>query len=147
MNQGRARWVAFVLGACMGLGACAGEKAGPQEPRYTIIKGDDRPPEQRGLSADKQAEVQMVLQQREATTRKCYQDRLNEVQDRGFAGSVEVLITLQPGTAAPAARVLKSSLNSPEVEQCLVQKIAEFEFPEVDQEGEVPYTYSFRPAY
>ncbi len=147
MYERSAQVVALVLGALVALGACAGEKAGPQEPRYTIIKRDDRPPEQRGLSADKQAEVQAVLQQREATTRKCYQDRLNQVQDRSFAGSVEVLITLRPGTAAPAARVLKSSLNSKEVEQCLVEKIADFEFPAVDQEGEVPYTYSFRPAY
>ncbi len=147
MFAGTARIVGLVLGACLSVGACAGEKAASEGPRYRIIKNDDRAPEQRGLSSDKQAEVQMVLQQREATARKCYQDVLNQRQDRSFAGSVEVLIALRPGNGPASARVLKSSLNSKEVEDCLVQKISEFEFPAVDQEGEVPYTYMFRPAY
>lgn len=132
--------------AVMAVSACAGDKAASREPEYTIIKNDSAPPEQRGLSTDKQAEVQMVLQQREATARKCYQDVLNERQDRSFAGSVEVLITLRPA-GDPSARVLKSTLGSKEVEDCLVEKIAAFEFPVVEQEGEVPYTYMFRPAY
>lgn len=147
MYAGSARIVGWVVGVGLALGACASDKASSQEPRYRIIRGNDGPPEQRGLSSDKQAEVQMVLQQREATARKCYQDALNERQDRGFAGTVEVLISLRPGNAAPTARVLKSTLNSKEVEDCLVQKISGFEFPSVDQEGEVPYTYMFRPAY
>ena len=146
MYLGLARVVALGFGACLALVACAGQKSGSEEPRYTIIKGQEGPLRQSGLSADKQAEVQMVLQQREATTRKCYQDRLNQLQDRTFAGTVEVLIILRPGSAT-ATRVIKSTLNSPEVEQCLAQKIADFEFPQVEQEGEVPYTYSFRPAY
>ena len=145
MDLGLARVIVF-FGACLALGGCAGEKAAPREPRYTIIKGNDGPLKQSGLSSDKQAEVQEVLQNREATARKCYQDRLNELQDRNFAGSVEVLITLRPGAPA-STRVIKSTLKSPEVEQCLANKIAEFDFPAVEQEGEVPYTYSFRPAY
>ena len=145
MDLGLAK-VAMVFGVCLMLGACAGEKPTAREPRYTILKGNDGPLKQSGLSADKQAEVQEVLQNREATTRKCYQDRLNELQDRNFAGSVEVLITLRPGAPA-STRILNSTLKSPEVEQCLAAKIADFEFPAVEQEGEVPYTYSFRPAY
>ncbi len=146
MQSGLGQGVAFAVLFGFGLVACAKQQDTTQNPRYTIIRGSDSSPAQGGLSPEKQSEIQLLLQQREPTARKCYQEELNVRQDRSFQGSVEVLITLKP-QKAPAVRVLKSTLNSPAVEQCLVRKLQEFDFPAVDHVGEVPHTYMFRPAY
>lgn len=138
----------FVAGAslALALGACASTPPPSEEPTYRLVRNDPQQPQQGGLPADKQADVRLVLQQREPTVLKCYQDELNQRQDRSFQGNVTVLIRLAPNAPA-GVRILKSSLNSPEVDQCLVKKIEEFEFPEVDQEGEVQNEFVFRPAY
>ena len=57
------------------------------EPRYTIVKRNETAAPQGGVPPDKEAEIQLVLQQREVSTRKCYQDVLNEKHDRAFQGT------------------------------------------------------------
>lgn len=139
---------ALVGFAALAMGACAtSDGASTGEPRYTIVKNEPGQVAQEGIPIDKQSDIMMMLQQREPTARKCYQDVLNEKNDRGFQGAVAVIIRLTPGSTKPQVRISKTTLKSPEVEQCLVGRIEEFEFPVVDQGGEMQYEYLFRPAY
>jgi TonB family protein len=142
---------ASVLALALALGswvtACASRDAGPREPRYNIIRNEQGPPPSGGIPPDKEAEIQLVLQQREVSTRKCYQDILNERQDRNFQGTVKVLIAISPGGQATDVRVVGGTLGDREVEACLVETIRAFEFPQVAQAGEVQYEFRFRPAY
>ena len=148
MHSDFGRVFGWFVCATLAVGACAtsDSSGSAAEPRYTIVKGDSTPAAQEGIPADKQSDIMMMLGQREPTARKCYQDALNEKNDRGFQGTVAVVIQLAPG-AKVKVRVSKSTLNSPEVEQCLVGKIQEFEFPAVEQAGDMQYEYLFRPAY
>jgi hypothetical protein len=134
--------VSFLLAACGG-----SSSSGPREPRYTIVRNNDQAPETGGIPPDKEAEIQLVLQNREPTMRKCYQDVLNEKHDRSFAGSVRLLISLTPSGSASDVKIVSSTLNSPEVERCLMDKVKDFEFPQLTQAGQVQYEYAFRPAY
>jgi hypothetical protein len=129
----------------LGLG-CASKGGASNEPVYANIKPDEVPPSG-GIPPDKEAEIMLVLQQREVSTRKCYQDVLNEKQDRSFAGNVKVVIALRPDGSAQDVRVAGTTLNNKEVEDCLVGTIRRFEFPQLAQSGEVQYTFQFRPAY
>ena len=52
-----------------------------------------------GIPPDKQAEIQLVLQQRDTSTLKCYQDVLNDKHDRAFKGTVFVMLTIEPSGA------------------------------------------------
>ncbi len=126
-----------------GLG-CASRQA--PAPEYANIKPDEMPPSG-GIPPDKEAEIMLVLQQREVSTRKCYQDVLNEKQDRSFKGNVKVLIALRADGAAQDVRVVNTTLNNKEVEDCLVGTIRRFEFPQLAQAGEVQYEFRFQPAY
>jgi hypothetical protein len=110
------------------------------------IRPDELPPSG-GIPPDKEAEIMLVLQQREVSTRKCYQDVLNEKQDRAFQGNVKVLIALRTDGGAQDVRVVGTTLNNKEVEDCLVGTIRRFEFPQLVQAGEVQYEFRFRPAY
>ena len=63
---------------------------------------------------DKQAEVQLLLQQRDPSTLQCYQDVLDEKHDRAFKGTVIVLLELTPAGKA-TAKVIGGTLNNKEV--------------------------------
>jgi hypothetical protein len=130
---------------CSAAGCAAKSASG--EPRYTVLKGNESAAPQGGVAPDKEAEIQLVLQQREVSTRKCYQDELNAKGDRAFQGTMKVLIALGTSGQANQVKIVGGTLNSPEVATCLVETISRFEFPKLDQPGDVQYEFQFRPAY
>jgi hypothetical protein len=126
---------------------CATTSDPAAEPRYNIIKPDTPKPQEGGIPPERQAEIQLVLQQRDASTRACYQRVLNEKNDRAFAGTVRVIITIGTNSQATDVRVAGGTLRNPEVESCLLETIKAFEFPKLDAGGEIQYEFLFRPAY
>jgi hypothetical protein len=58
-----------------------------------------------------------------------------------------MIITLGTQGAATDAKVAGGTLNNSEVESCLAQAIKSFEFPKLEQGGDVQYEFLFRPAY
>jgi hypothetical protein len=138
----------LLLGLLLMAPACASSSSQQSnEPQYNIIRPDERPPETGGVPPDKENEINLLLQQREPSARKCYQDVLNEKHDRAFQGTVKVLIAIEPSGHASAVKVVGGTLTDGSVQDCLVQTIKEFEFPQLAQAGEVQYEYRFRPAY
>jgi hypothetical protein len=129
----------------LGLG-CASSGTSNNQPQSVNIRPDEVPVSG-GVPPDKEAEIMLLLQQREVSTRKCYQDVLNEKQDRSFQGNVKVVIALRPDGGAQDVRVVGTTLNNKEVEDCLVGTIRRFEFPPLAQGGEVQYEFRFSPAY
>ena len=99
-----------------------------------------------GIPPDKQAEIQLLLQQRDPSTLKCYQDVLDEKHTRAFKGSVTVEITVVPGGKASDVRITGGSLNNKEVSDCLIAKLKDFEYPDVPSSGTMQYVYRFEPA-
>ena len=138
----------LALGVLVVLPACA-SSSGQQsnEPEYNIVRPNDTAPVTSGVPPDKENEVKLLLQQREPSARKCYQDVLNEKHDRAFQGTVQVLITIEPSGHASAVKVVGGTLTDETVQDCLVQTLKEFEFPQLAQSGDVQYEYRFRPAY
>ena len=113
----------------------------------TVVKNPESPSPTGGIPPDKQAEIQLLLQQRDPSTLKCYQDVLDEKHTRAFKGSVVVVITVAPGTKASDVKVTGGSLNNKEVSDCLIAKLKDFEYPEVPAAGTMQYIYRFEPAY
>jgi pectate lyase len=140
--------ILFAMGTCLALGACAtsGGDEGKSTPR--VVRGnEDIRIDTGGIPPDKQADVYLVLQQRDASARRCYQDVLNEKKTRDFKGTVKILLSLNTNGTAKAVKVTGGSLNNKDVENCLVQTIKEFEFPTVDRSGDIQYDYKFEPQY
>jgi len=126
--------------------ACADTSGG--EPRVRVVPRSAEPAAVLGgIPPDKQAEIQLVLQQRDTQTLKCYQDVLNEKHDRAFKGSVFVMLTVEPSGHPSEVTVVGGTLNNPDVSGCLIEKIKEFEFPAIPNKGSMQYEYRFQPAY
>jgi hypothetical protein len=103
-----------------------------------------------GIPPDKEAEVQLLLQQRNPSTLKCYSDVLNEKHDRAFKGTVIVLLSLEPsGSQSKAAdvKVIGGTMTDKEVTSCVVEKLKDFDYPEISSAGTMQYVYRFEPAY
>ena len=149
------RWTRQILGLAGVLGAgvvvltsgCAtGNEAGGEE-RVRVVREQEKAPETGGIPPDKEAEIQLLLQQRNPSTLKCYSDVLSEKHDRAFKGSVAVLLTLEPGGQASNVTIVNSTLNNKEVHDCLIERIKQFEFPQLEHKGSMQYVYHFEPAY
>jgi hypothetical protein len=137
----------FAMGACLSLGACA-STSGSSESTPVIVRGNEEVRiDTGGIPPDKQAEIYLVLQQRDASARKCYQDVLNEKHTREFKGKVTILLSLTTAGTAKAVRVMGGTLKNKEVEDCLVATVKEFEFPKLDRGGDIQYDYTFEPQY
>ena len=103
-----------------------------------------------GIPPDKEAEVQLLLQQRNPSTLKCYSDVLNEKHDRAFKGTVIVLLSLEPSggqSKAADVKIIGGSMTDKEVTSCVVDKLKEFDYPEISAAGTMQYVYRFEPAY
>ena len=125
--------------------ACA-ETSDSNERSVRVVKNQEVAAQTGGISPDKEAEVQLLLQQRDPSTLRCYQDVLDEKHDRAFKGTVIVLLELTPAGKA-TAKVTGGTLNNKEVSDCLVEKLNDFEYPQVAQKGTMQYVYRFEPAY
>jgi hypothetical protein len=136
-----------VLAGTFIVGCGSSGSASKTEPTYTILKKPEPTSTTGGVPPDKEAEVQLVLAQRDASTRRCYQDALSTKKDKNFKGTVQVLITLGVAQQATAVKAVGGTLGDSEVEACLVDTLKSFEYPKLDVAGDVQYTFSFRPSY
>jgi hypothetical protein len=136
---------ALALSSTLAIG-CAEDSAG--EGRHVrVVQNPDTPPPTGGIPPDKEAEVQLLLQQRNPSTLKCYSDVLNEKHTREFKGTVIVLLSLEPGGKASDVKVIGGTMTDKEVTDCVVDKLKEFEYPEINSKGTMQYVYRFEPAY
>jgi len=72
--------------------------------------------------------------------------RAQRKHTREFKGNVKVIITIDTaGHGKP--RVAGSTLKSPEVENCLVGVLRDYEYPRLDKGGDVQYEFKFEPQY
>jgi hypothetical protein len=136
----------FAMGLGLALGACAStnEEGRP----VTVVRGnEDIRIDTGGIPPDKQSDIYLVLNQRDASARKCYQDVLNEKKTREFKGTVKILLSLTTAGTAKGVQITGGTLKNREVEACLVQTVKEFEFPKLDRPGDLQYEYTFEPQY
>ena len=131
----------------VGLAAVGCASTASDGARVRVIHPPEAHAEVGGISPEKQAEILLVLQNRNLSTLKCYDDVLAEKHDRAFKGDVAVVIKISPSGQASDVAIARSTLDSDPVERCLVERIKEFEFPRVTYGGMVDYVYHFEPAY
>jgi hypothetical protein len=142
----RVNAILFAMGTCLALSSCA--TTSNEEPVPVIVRGDDQIRiDTGGIPPDKQADIILVLQQRDASARKCYQDVLNEKKTREFKGTVKILLSLNTNGSARNVKITGGTLNNKDVADCLVQTVKEFDFPKLDRAGDIQYDYTFEPQY
>jgi len=147
----KATYILFAIGSGLVLGACASATSTPRDmengPRPVIVRDDAQIViDTGGVPPDKEAEIKLLLQERDSSARRCYQDVLNEKHTREFKGTVKVVITIDTARHGKP-RVAGGTLGNQDVANCLLGVLREFEYPKLDRGGDVQYEYKFEPQY
>jgi hypothetical protein len=127
-------------------GACHHEPP-PQEPPPQQIEGGDKQPaaDESGqmVSPDKMEEVSHDLARKGESVSRCLAIAIdNKELPRNSKGkkTVEVVIENQHATSV---KVVKESLESKSLDDCVIMKVKEIEFPQMPKPYETSYTYQF----
>ena len=140
----RITWLWVAMGVVSSLGACAASNGtGPMR----VENDPQKAPVTGGIPPERLGDIYLVLDERDASAKKCYQDVLDEKGTRKFQGTVKLLLTLTTDGSAKDVRVVGGTLNNKEVNDCLVKAVKEFEFPKLSRGGDFEYQYTFAPEY
>jgi TonB family protein len=99
------------------------------------------------IPGDKIDEIQRLLERRRETVSRCLTFAINNKDlPKSARGRVTLAITVTPSGKADAVKVLKSSIDSKSLNDCVVGKVKETVFPEIPKSYETTYTYTFEAS-
>jgi hypothetical protein len=96
------------------------------------------------IPGEKMDEINRLLDRKRPTVSRC----LTMVVDngglpKGSRGKMTLDITVGTGGKAKGVNVIKSSLESKPLEDCVIGKVNEIEFPQIPSEYHTTYSYAF----
>jgi hypothetical protein len=130
------------------LAACGGKKTPKSMP-------DPEPDNNVGNSSsnntmipgDKIDEIQRLLDRRRETVSRCLTFAINNKDlPKSTRGRVTLGITVTPSGKPGDVKVLKTSIDSKSLNDCVVGKVKETVFPEIPKAYETTYTYTFEAS-
>lgn len=96
-----------------------------------------------GLAGMPVQAIQSVFRQNSAATKRCYDDALRRAGAKRVQGDVRIGMTLTREGQATDVRVESSTLGSPAVESCLVEKVRGWAFPPLPRATPFAWTFHF----
>jgi outer membrane biosynthesis protein TonB len=94
-----------------------------------------------GVTPEQNDAIDALFRRKAPQLMTCWQEAYDKAEDhkaaRKVEGDVTIGLNVAPSGKPSNVRVLKSSLGSPDIENCIVKEVAGWGFPEVSVE--VPY--------
>ena len=96
------------------------------------------------IPPEKMDEITRLLDRKRPTVSRCLTMVVdNQELPKGSRGKMTLGITISTGGKASKVTVIKSSLESKKLEECVIGKINEIEFPQIPSQYETTYAYAF----
>jgi TonB family protein len=124
------RWILMVL-----VVGCAGENAEKQQ--ATTVEGQGAAIEGAAVTPEQNDAIDALFRRKAQELQSCWQDEYERSHNRKLEGDVTVGLTVKPSGKPAGVRILKSTIGSPDVDQCVVKSVAAWNFPEVN--ADCPY--------
>ena len=140
---------ALIVVAVLALAACGSKnkndtnEGGGATIDTSATTGDptDRSGEQ--VPPEKMEEVNSALLRKNAIISRCLSTAVeNGTVPKGTHGKVTVELSISPAGSATKVDVVKSSIESKEVQGCVVKHVEEIAFPQLPKQYETSYTYA-----
>jgi hypothetical protein len=131
--------------------ACGGKKAQTTPDPDTGGEGlrtDDGMPHDNNsgdvVSADTMDEIQRMFQRKGGAVSRCLSFAVdNKELPKNSRGKVTLEVTITPSGAPGEIKVLKATLESKSLTDCVVDRVKEIQFPHVPKAYPTTYTYAF----
>lgn len=92
---------------------------------------------------EKMEEVNSALLRKNAIISRCLSTAVeNGTVPKGTHGKVTVELSISPAGQATKVDVIKSSIESKEVQGCVIKHVQEIAFPQLPKDYETSYTYA-----
>ncbi len=120
-----------------------GEARNLREQARKLSRGEEPQGSSGGTEDDAEGDdiIQRVVRQNRRPIRHCYERQLQE--DPELSGQIMMKWVIGPTGEVVEVSVVESEMESAELEQCLIEQIGEWTFPEPDGGGEVRVNYPF----
>jgi len=142
----RALFLVAVLGA-----ACGGSKKSEDTTTSDVTtidpnatSGDTTDRSGSMIPPEKMDEITRLLDRKRPTVSRCLTMVVdNQALPKGSRGKMTLGITISPNGKASSVKVIKDSLDSKPLEDCVIGKVQEIEFPQLPSQYETTYAYAF----
>ena len=137
----RTTWLLMIAGLALG---CGGKHAdttpaggGTERAEAPASSGDMVPPE-------KIDEINRSLQRKRPVMSRCLAIAVdNKELPRNAAGKVTVEIVIAPSGTAESVKIVRATLESKMLSDCVVSRVKEIPFPQLPRSFETSFTYGF----
>lgn len=108
---------------------------------------DETAPVARGLTMEQMEEIKRLERIGETALVDCYAEEVERTGNKKLEGNVTVKILIGTTGAAQEVQIARSSINAPQMHQCMQQVIMRWEFPRPQAPTWYGTTFNFAPAY
>lgn len=96
------------------------------------------------IPPEKMDEIIRLLDRKRPTVSRCLTMVVdNKELPKGSRGKMTLGITIGPNGKASSVKVIKDSLESKALEDCVIGKVNEIQFPQIPSKFETTYAYAF----
>jgi hypothetical protein len=96
------------------------------------------------IPPEKMDEITRLLDRKRPTVSRCLTMVVdNQELPKGSRGKMTLGIKIAPNGKASSVTVIKSSLESKKLEECVIGKVNEIDFPQIPSTYETTYAYAF----
>ena len=140
----------MLLVAIVVVAACGGKKKNEDTTSGGITidpnasSGDPTDRSASMIPPEKMDEINRLLDRKRPTVSRCLTMVVdNKELPKGSRGKMTLGITVTPAGKASPIKVINSTLESKSLEQCVISKIEEIQFPQIPSKYETTYSYAF----
>ncbi len=132
----------LLLGLSLASAACGGGSKAANESTTT----QEAQPESSGavVSNETMDEIRRALDRKRNVVARCLTPAIDAGElPKNARGRMTLQLTIEPGGRAGEVKVIKTSIESKLVEDCVIERVREIEFPTVESSLPWSYTYGF----
>ncbi|HUS31847.1 MAG TPA: AgmX/PglI C-terminal domain-containing protein [Kofleriaceae bacterium] len=133
----------LVIAACGGKNKNNAEEGGGATIDTQATSGDTTDHSGSMVPPEKMEEVNSALLRKNNIISRCLSQAVEAgTAPKGTHGKITVELSISPSGQATKVEVIKSSIESKEVQGCVKRKVEEISFPELPKQYETSYTYA-----
>jgi TonB family protein len=129
--------------------ACGGKKAPDTTPTHTGDGDHDTTPKHQNQSAtmvstEQMDEINRMFERKGKSVSRCLAIVVdNKELPKNSRGKITLEVTISPSGKVGSVKILKASLESKPLHDCVIERVKEIEFPKLPKDYPTTYTYAF----